>query len=125
MDRGDGWRRCRATGDVALTATKQPVDTSAAAGKAILDMLGAFTQFETNLRREGQLEGISAAKARGVCKGRKPFIDAVEIVRLRREEQLGPAAIARGLGIGWASVYRLLGKQAAVSANRGADADQA
>jgi DNA invertase Pin-like site-specific DNA recombinase len=70
------------------------------------------------------LERISAAKARGVYKGRKPSIDA-EILRLRREEQLGPAAIARWLGIGWASVYRLLGKQAAVSANRGADADQA
>jgi DNA invertase Pin-like site-specific DNA recombinase len=112
-------------GDVALTTTKQPVDTGAVAGKAILDMLGAFTQFETSLRRESQLEGISAAKARGISKGRKPSIDAVEILRLRREEQLGLAAMARWLGIGWASVYRLLGKQAAVSANRGADADQA
>jgi DNA invertase Pin-like site-specific DNA recombinase len=80
-----------------LTATKQPVDTGAVAGKAILDMLGALTQFETNLRRESQLEGISAAKARGVYKGRKLSVDAVEILRLRREEQLGPAAIARWL----------------------------
>jgi DNA invertase Pin-like site-specific DNA recombinase len=29
-------------------------------------MLGVFAEFETNLRRERQLEGISAAKARGV-----------------------------------------------------------
>ena len=43
---------------------------------------------------------------------------------LRREEQLGPAAIARRLGIGRASVYRLLGKQTVGSANGGADADQ-
>jgi hypothetical protein len=75
---------------VALRATEQPVDTGTAAGKAFLDMLGVFTEFETNLRRERQLEGINAAKARGVYKGRKPSIDAVEVLRLRREEKLGP-----------------------------------
>ena len=44
-------------------------------------------------------------------------------MRLRREEKLDPAAIARWLGIGRASVYRLLGEEAAVSANRGVDAE--
>jgi len=63
---------------VALKATEQPVDTGTAAGKAFLDMLGVFAEFETNLRRERQLEGIAAAKARGVYKGRKPSIDASE-----------------------------------------------
>ena len=96
---------------VALKATEQPVDTGTAAGKAFLDMLGVFAEFETNLRRERQLEGITAAKARGVYKGRKPSIDAGEVHRLRHEEKLGPAAIARRLGIGRASVYRVLGKQ--------------
>ena len=43
-------------------------------------MLGVFAEFETNLRRERQLEGIAAAKARGVYKGRKPSINAVEEV---------------------------------------------
>jgi DNA invertase Pin-like site-specific DNA recombinase len=65
--------------DIALKATEQPIDTSTAAGKAFLDMLGVFAEFETNLRRERQMEGITAAKARGVYKGRKPSIDAVEI----------------------------------------------
>jgi DNA invertase Pin-like site-specific DNA recombinase len=111
---------------VALKATEQPVDTGTAAGKAFLDMLGVFAEFETNLRRERQLEGISVAKARGVYHGRKPSIDAAEVQRLHGEENLGPAAIARRLGIGRASVYRLLGKQAtAVTANGGGDADQA
>jgi DNA invertase Pin-like site-specific DNA recombinase len=49
---------------VALKATEQPIDTGTAAGKAFLDMLGVFAEFETNLRRERQLEGISAARAR-------------------------------------------------------------
>ena len=88
-------------------------------------MLGVVAKFETNLRHERQLEGISVAKARGVYKGRKPSIDASEVTRLRREEKLGPAAIARRLGIGRASVYRLLGKRTtAVRANGGGDADQ-
>ena len=90
---------------VALRATEQPVDTGSAAGKAFLDMLGVFAEFETNLRRERQLEGIRAAKARGVYKGRKPSIDRTEVRRLRMEENLGPAAIARRMGIGRASVY--------------------
>jgi DNA invertase Pin-like site-specific DNA recombinase len=98
---------------VALRATEQPVDTGTAAGKAFLDMLGVFAEFETNLRRERQLEGIKAAKAKGVYKGRKPTIDAAELRRLRDDEKLGPAAIARRLGIGRASVYRVLGKTTA------------
>ena len=94
---------------VALRATEQPVDTTTAAGKAFLDMLGVFAEFETNLRRERQLEGIRAAKERGVYKGRKPSIDAAEVRRLRDRNGLGPTAIARRLGIGRASVYRVLG----------------
>ncbi len=95
----------------ALRATEQPIDTGTAAGKAFLDMLGVFAEFETNLRRERQAEGIAAAKARGVYKGRKPKIDPAAIRQLRDEEKIRPAAIARRLGIGRASVYRALGTQ--------------
>jgi len=90
-----------------LRATEQPIDTSTAAGKCFLDMLGVFAEFETNLRRERQMEGIAKAKAAGVYKGRKPSID-VGAVRKLREEGLGPAAIAKRLKIGRASVYRVL-----------------
>lgn len=71
----------------------------AATGKAFLDMLGAFAEFETNLRRERQLEGIAAAKARGVYKGRPATIDAAEVGRLKAEG-LGATEIAGKLGIG-------------------------
>jgi DNA invertase Pin-like site-specific DNA recombinase len=92
---------------VHLRATEQPIDTSTAAGKAFLDMLGVFAEFETNLRRERQLEGIAAAKHRGVYKGRKATISANEVRRLRAEG-LGATEIAEQLGIGRASVYRVL-----------------
>jgi DNA invertase Pin-like site-specific DNA recombinase len=84
---------------VALKATDQPIDTGSAAGKAFLDMLGVFAEFETSLRRERQLDGIKAAKARGVYKGRKPSIDPLEVRRLREVEELGPSAIAKKLGM--------------------------
>jgi DNA invertase Pin-like site-specific DNA recombinase len=92
---------------VALRATEQPVDTSTAAGKAFLDMLGVFAEFETNLRRERQAEGIAAAKAAGVYTGRKPSIDADKVKALAAEG-IGPSEIARRMGIGRASVYRAL-----------------
>ena len=93
---------------VTLKATEQPVDTSTAAGKAFFDMLGVFAEFETNLRRERQMEGIAAAKTRGVYKGRKPKIAPEEVRRLHAEEKLSPSAIARRLGIARSSVYRFL-----------------
>lgn len=92
---------------VALKATEQPVDTGTPAGKAFLDMLGVFAEFETSLRRERQLEGIAKAKAQGVYKGRKPRLDPVQVRRLRCEGK-GAAEIARQLKCGRASVYRLL-----------------
>lgn len=93
----------------ALKATEQPVDTSTAAGKAFFQMLGVFAEFETNLRRERQMEGIAKAKAKGVYKGRKPSIDVDEVRRLRDEDGLGATEIAKRLGIARTSVYRALG----------------
>jgi DNA invertase Pin-like site-specific DNA recombinase len=90
-----------------LRATEQPIDLSTAAGKCFLDMLGVFAAFETNLRRERQMEGIAKAKTAGVYKGRKASIDREAVERLR-EEGLGATEIAKRLKIGRASVYRLL-----------------
>jgi DNA invertase Pin-like site-specific DNA recombinase len=96
-------RTVRARG-AALKATEQPIDTSTAAGKCFLDMLGVFAEFETNLRRERQLEGIAKAKAAGVYKGRPASIEASRVRELR-----APSDIAKALKIGRASVYRVLG----------------
>jgi DNA invertase Pin-like site-specific DNA recombinase len=68
-----------------LKATEQPIDTSTAAGKAFLDMLGVFAEFETNLRKECQLEGIAKAKAAGVYKGRRPSVDVAQVRALKQE----------------------------------------
>src|ERR1700716_1592356 len=90
-----------------LKATEQPIDTSTAAGKCFLDMLGVFAEFETNLRKERQLEGIADAKARGVYRGRKASMDPGKVKALKAEG-MGPSAIAKTLKIGRPSVYRAL-----------------
>ena len=91
----------------ALRATEQPIDTSTAAGKAFLDMLGVFAEFETNLRKERQMEGIAKAKAAGVYKGRPPSVDSARVAALKAEGW-GASQIARKLNISRASVYRAL-----------------
>src|SRR6202167_4125769 len=103
-------RAVRAAG-ASLRATEQPIDTSTAAGKCFLDMLGVFAEFETNLRRERQLEGIAKAKAAGVYKGRMASIDVTK-VRQIKAQGMGASEIAKALKIGRASVYRALGERA-------------
>jgi len=82
------------------------VDSTTSNGKLLLNILGSFAEFETDLRRERQAEGIAKAKARGTYKGRPKTIKPDEIARLSAEG-LGATAIARRLGVSRASVYRV------------------
>ena len=50
---------------ISLKVLDQNIDTSTPTGKAFLDMLATFAEFETNIRKERQLEGIAKAKAEG------------------------------------------------------------
>ncbi len=97
---------------IELKAIDQPIDTGTAAGKAFLDMLGVFAEFETNLRKERQLEGVAKAKQAGKYKGRKPTARAKSNeVKALIEEGMSKQAIADKLGIGVASVYRIIKQQ--------------
>ncbi|WP_338243788.1 recombinase family protein [Aurantiacibacter hainanensis] len=86
------------------------VDTDSSTGRLMLAILGAVAAFEADIRKERQMEGIAKAKAAGVYKGRKPSIDSAKVRRLH-EQGMRPAAIAKELGIGRASVYRHLDRQ--------------
>jgi DNA invertase Pin-like site-specific DNA recombinase len=83
------------------------VDTSTSTGKLLLGMLAAIAEFETDIRKERQREGIERAKAAGVYRGRKPSVDAAAVLRMR-QQGVSPTDIAKQLGIGRASVYRAL-----------------
>jgi DNA invertase Pin-like site-specific DNA recombinase len=84
-----------------LEILDQRIDTGTASGKAFLQMLGVFAEFETNLRKERQLAGIAKDN------GRPASIDAEKVKQLKADG-MGATAIAKKLGIGRASVYRLL-----------------
>jgi DNA invertase Pin-like site-specific DNA recombinase len=58
-----------------------------------------FAEFETNLRRERQLEAIAKAKAAGVYKGRPPSIKASRVRELKAQG-MRPVDIAKALKIG-------------------------
>jgi DNA invertase Pin-like site-specific DNA recombinase len=85
------------------------IDTSTPTGMLMLTMLGGIAQFEREIMLERQREGIAKAKGLGKYKGRKATARAKEADVLRlKAEGLGAAEIAKRLGLGRASVYRLL-----------------
>ena len=83
------------------------VDTDSSTGKLMLSILGAVAQFENDIRKERQAEGIAKARAAGKYQGRKPKINPTRVKELHARG-LGASAIAREMGIGRASVYRAL-----------------
>jgi DNA invertase Pin-like site-specific DNA recombinase len=90
------------------------VDTGTPTGRLMLTMLGAVAEFERALMLERQREGIAKAKGEGKYKGRAPTAQrqAAAVLTLKAEG-VRPATIAERLGIGRASVYRILGSATA------------
>lgn len=85
------------------------MDTSTATGKLLLTVIGAIGQFEREMMLERQREGIAKAKAEGKYKGRKATARAkAGEVRSLAAQGIGATEIAKKLGIGRASVYRVL-----------------
>jgi DNA invertase Pin-like site-specific DNA recombinase len=85
------------------------MDTSTATGKLLLTVIGAIGQFEREMMLERQREGIAKAKAEGRYKGRAPTARAKAVqAQALAKQGVGPTAIAKQLGIGRASVYRIL-----------------
>lgn len=85
-------------------------DGQDAFAKLQLQMMGAFAEFERNIIRKRQAEGIAKAKAKGVYKGRRPSIDRNRVRELAGQG-LGATAIAKEVGASRASVYRLMGSE--------------
>jgi len=88
------------------------IDTSTPTGALILNLLGSVAEFERAMMLERQREGIAKAKADGKYKGRKPTAKAKanKVMSLKADGK-GPTEIAHLLGIGRASVYRILNEQ--------------
>lgn len=83
------------------------VNTDTSTGRLMMGVLSSVAAFESDLRRERQMEGVIKAKAAGKYRGRKPSIDPAQVRELHNQG-VGPTEIARRLKIGRASVYRAL-----------------
>ncbi|MER8645086.1 recombinase family protein [Mesorhizobium sp. M1252] len=95
---------------VALRVLDQQIDTGTPAGKAMLQMLAVFAEFETAIRKERQMDGIAKAKEKGTKFGRKAQVTAemaAEIHSMREGGLLIPEIIQK-TGLSKASVYRAL-----------------
>ena len=95
------------TKKVGFQVLQQSINTTAPEGRLLLNLVGSFAEFENDIRRERQREGIDRAKAAGRYNGRPRSIDR-DMVNKLKAEGVGPAEIARQLKIGRASVYRML-----------------
>ena len=99
----------RGVGLIMLSMGGQQIDTRSPTGKLMVTMLAAIAEFERGILLERQREGIAKAKAGQKYKGRKPTAraKAAEVIKLDADA-LQRTEIARRVGIGVASVYRVL-----------------
>ena len=85
------------------------LDTNTPTGRLLLNLVGSVAQFEREIMLERQREGVAKAKAEGKYKGRKPTARArSEDVIAKFKADQRPTDIAKSVGIGRASVYRIL-----------------
>jgi DNA invertase Pin-like site-specific DNA recombinase len=86
------------------------VDTTSRTGKLVLGVLALIAEFETDIRRERQMEGIAKAKAEGRTGGRPRIIDTsmAERITSLRSGGLSIRAIASSVGVSKASVQKVL-----------------
>ena len=91
----------------------QNIDTSTPAGKLMLSILGSIAEFENDLRKERQADGIALAKSRGIQLGRKNKLNDTQVLELKRHRDEGMKIkdLMQEFGLSKASVYRLLGDQ--------------
>jgi len=96
----------------ALRILAMNLDTSTATGKLMLNVLGSVAEFEREMMLERQREGIAKAKAEGKYRGRAPTAMAkAGEVEARLAAGESPTVVAKKLGIGRSSVYRIMDEQ--------------
>lgn len=102
--------------EASLIILDMNLDTATPTGRLLLHLCSSIAQFEREIMLARQREGISAAKAAGKYRGRKPTARnrSAEVIALHGEG-VGTAEIALRLGISRASVYRIIASHSQAS----------
>ena len=99
----------KGAGLVILSLGSETVDTSTATGKLILNMMVSVAQFEREMMKERQVEGIKRAQAEGKYKGRVPTaMKQADKVKALVDAGVTRVQVQEQLGISKASYYRCL-----------------
>ncbi|MEM8861511.1 MAG: recombinase family protein, partial [Chloroflexota bacterium] len=94
---------------VSLVVLDQNIDTSTSEGRLLLNLLGTFAEFENDIRRERQMDGIERAKARGHRFGAQPKLNQDQIKEMTARKDAGEKikTLMEDYDIARATVYRL------------------
>src|SRR5215510_15307941 len=103
---------------VHLVVLDQQIDTSTPSGELHFHMLGAIAQFENRLQYERQMEGIAAAKARGVRFGRQQALTPAQVVEVQQRRAQGVLikTLMQDYHLSKAALYRYLAQAPTVDA---------
>jgi DNA invertase Pin-like site-specific DNA recombinase len=96
---------------VAFKVTDDPtIDTTNRTGKLVMGILALIAEFENDIRRERQMDGIAKAKKRGVKFGRKLMLTTERVAEIQTLRKSGATVpeIMRHTGLKKASIYRAL-----------------
>lgn len=103
---------------VSLRVLDQGLDTSTSEGKLMFNLLGAFAEFEADIRAERQRDGIALARQKGIKFGRRKALTEVQEARIRKmraEDGFSIEQLAERFSISRSSVYRALQTPAATT----------
>lgn len=96
---------------VTLRVIDQSIDTGTSEGRLMFNMLGAFAEFERDIRAERQADGIEKAKEKGVKFGRNSKLTDQQIAELKQKaliDEVSRAELAKEYGISRATLYRII-----------------
>jgi len=96
---------------VGFKVLDQNIDTTTKEGRLMFSILASIAEFETELRKERQVEGIQKAKETGVCFGRKAKLSDSQVKEMKAKRDAGVLIkdLMREYKLSKASIYRLLG----------------
>ena len=96
-----------------LKVLDQSIDTTTSEGRLMFNIIGSFAEFENDIRKARQMEGIKKALDKGVEFGRKNALNeqqCQEIIRLNKEENFSLSQLARKYAVSHMTIYRAIKK---------------
>ena len=96
-----------------LKVLDQSIDTTTSEGRLMFNIIGSFAEFEHDIRKARQMDGIRKAKDKGVVFGRKHVLteqQQQEIMRLNREESFSLGQLATKYAVSHMTIYRVIKK---------------